>query len=290
VLRKAIAQSRRGYTMVRDEQITAFQKQYWQYLRKRHPRLIMTEPGDRGPNSTWIILKAHGFPKGVDINHKFNQRLMELAFTRCDIENLLPFRRDLPEDVIIAQRGNQATLAIETPSIDIRSDFLAQVLQVEEALQAAERLIAYATILVTNTTRPDRSLGENDVARLQAIAKYLPTFESLGFSFGQDRGGPGEMPWFEYSALAREFMQTAYDAGWVTPFDWGEWKETEEATRLRDDPATLADASIDQLSKLLTTLLRQDRFVEGTVSSAFNSGLLIGILRRATAILQVREQ
>jgi hypothetical protein len=164
VLREAIAQSRRGYTMVRNEKITSFQRQYWQYLRKHHPRLIMTEPGARGPNSTWIILKAHGFPKGVDLNHKFNQRVMELAFTRRDIENLLPFRRDLPEDVIIAQRGNQATLAIETPPIDIRGDFLAQVPQVEEALQAAERLVPYATILATNTTRPERSLGENDVA------------------------------------------------------------------------------------------------------------------------------
>jgi hypothetical protein len=37
---------------------------------------------------------------------------------------------------------------------------------------------------------------------------------------------------------------------------------------------------------LLTAIIRQDRFCEGALLSAFDSGLILGIVRRAAAILK----
>jgi len=76
------------------------------------------------------------------------------------------------------------------------------------------------------------------------------------------------------------FVEVAYEDGWVSPeVDWPSWIETEEARQLRDDPA-IEQATVEQLQKLLTTVIRQDRFVTGALAEAFETGLLTAILRR----------
>lgn len=52
-----------------------------------------------------------------------------------------------------------------------------------------------------------------------------------------------------------------------------------EAKRLRDD-AVLANATPEQLARLITVCMRQDRFVKGALESAFTSGLLTRIRER----------
>ena len=120
--------------------------------------------------------------------------------------------------------------------------------------------------------------------RLEALAAFLPKFESPGFKFGQMQAPTGKMPYYKTSALASQFVQTCYKMGWVKPFDWAEWMQSTEAKRLRDDPAALANGTWEQLRRLLTVMIRQDRFVEGALGSAFESGLLTGIVRRASVL------
>jgi len=62
------------------------------------------------------------------------------------------------------------------------------------------------------------------------------------------------------------------------------WIETPEVMELRDSPDAIAQATTEQLSHLLTVLIRQERFCEGSLESAFGSGLLTGIVRRAATI------
>jgi hypothetical protein len=129
--------------------------------------------------------------------------------------------------------------------------------------------------------------------RLKALARFLPALEEPGFQFGTWQGGkqkePGvfSMPYFALSETGSAFVRMAYEQGWVqTDFSWPAWKETEEAISLRDDPEALAAASPEQLAKLLTVLVRQDRFVEGGLNSAFESGLLTAIARRAGELVK----
>ena len=84
-----------------------------------------------------------------------------------------------------------------------------------------------------------------------------------------------------------DFVTMCYDLGWVKPFDWVEWKETDEAAQLRDDPDVLANATSEQLQKLLTVIIRQDRFVEGSLAEHFKSGFIDQIIDRAAALAKV---
>jgi hypothetical protein len=73
--------------------------------------------------------------------------------------------------------------------------------------------------------------------------------------------------------------------GWVErDFDWGTWMGTPEALNLRDAPASLVNATPAQLAHLLTVVIRQDRFAEGSLVASYESGLLTGILRRAAVL------
>ena len=83
------------------------------------------------------------------------------------------------------------------------------------------------------------------------------------------------------------FVQMCYDYKWVQPFGWVEWKETDEAAQLRDDPEVLANATSEQLQKLLTVIIRQDRFVEGSAAEHIESGLVGRIIDRAAVLLEM---
>lgn len=128
--------------------------------------------------------------------------------------------------------------------------------------------------------------------RLKALADFLPHFEQPGFEFGKwlkDQGSePGiiVMPYYILSDAAQSFLQTAYDTGWVLMnFDWPSWKSTDEAINLRDDPAALAEATPTQLARLITVLIREDRFIEGSLGEAYESGLLTSIVRPAAEMV-----
>ena len=122
--------------------------------------------------------------------------------------------------------------------------------------------------------------------RLDALARFVQEFESPGFEFGRMASPPGTMPHYVLSEKATRFVEVCYDMGWVQPdFDWVEWKNSDEAKQLRDDRSALEEATPGQLGHLLTVLIRQDRFVEGELGDAFESGLLLGILRRAGALV-----
>lgn len=127
--------------------------------------------------------------------------------------------------------------------------------------------------------------------RLEAIAAFLPALDDPNLVVGTWEGGDEPsggftLPWVNYSDVVNRFAQAAYDHGWVRPdLDWPRWKETPEATRLRDEPGAIERASEDQLAKLLTVVIRQDRFCEGELLWAFESGLIARIVRRASALL-----
>ena len=81
-----------------------------------------------------------------------------------------------------------------------------------------------------------------------------------------------------------DFAAMCYDFNWVEPFDWPTWMETDEAALLRDDHNALANASSEQLQKLLTVIVRQERFVEGSLAEHFESGLIDRIMDRAAVL------
>ncbi|MYD65332.1 MAG: hypothetical protein F4X26_05025 [Chloroflexi bacterium] len=130
--------------------------------------------------------------------------------------------------------------------------------------------------------------------QLDGLATLLPAFEAADAELGEWKGGREEqrgsfvLPWFSPSELTTEFIEVAYRDGWVRPdFDWSEWAQTPDARRLQDDRGVLEQATVLDVARLLTVVIRADRFVEGTLAEALESGLVTAALRR---IEQLRRE
>jgi len=123
--------------------------------------------------------------------------------------------------------------------------------------------------------------------RLERLAGFVAVLEAPGFvaaEYGTTEleAGVWVIPYPHYHPEVNRFVSLAYEDGWVrTDFDWGVWSTTQEAHTLRDDPEALAAATPDQLAKLITVLVRQERFSEGSLMWAFEDGLVLAIVRRA---------
>lgn len=128
---------------------------------------------------------------------------------------------------------------------------------------------------------------------LQALAAFGPELRDPHASAGRwaDQKGTGTaddpltMPYFEPSDLLDRFMSMAYNVGWVKNFDWMKWSRGAEARRLMQDNAALASATVDQIARVITTIVRADRFSDGELARSFESGTLRTLAERAEALL-----
>ena len=138
-----------------------------------------------------------------------------------------------------------------------------------------------------------RSESDASQERLAGLAAFLPEFERDGFVFGQWEGGeelPGgrgfSMPNYTLSESAMAFYKAVYELEWVSPqVDWMEWSNTRRGKQLLGNPNALAKASAEELSCVITTCIRRDRFCEGALAGDFRDGRLLAILRRAAVLL-----
>ena len=128
-----------------------------------------------------------------------------------------------------------------------------------------------------------------DHEKLARLASHLPRLQAEGFGswteMRKDDDGAFIMPEHILSTAGQEFIETCYEDGWIrTDLKWSDWGTSVEATSLQEDPTALGAATPLQLAKLLTAIVRADRFVEGTLDGAFDSGLIARILSRASSL------
>ncbi len=131
----------------------------------------------------------------------------------------------------------------------------------------------------------------DNLGGLRRLAAYEPVFGDPGFSPGTWEGGrPGEhgviqMPWFSYNETVDRFHRELAALEWIYPFDWPAWAATPEGGRLISDPDAIATASAADLAKVLTSIVRGDRFHEGALAAAFERGTIGAITRRAAELV-----
>lgn len=136
----------------------------------------------------------------------------------------------------------------------------------------------------------------NSADRLRPLAALVSTLESAGADFGTWEvpppvGGVGSLGYYVFGPAGKAFLEAVRRGGWITAgFDWGAWLQSDEGRALRDRPEALAAAAPEQLARLLTAIVRSDRFVEGSIAGAFESGLLGRIARRADVLLSELER
>ena len=131
----------------------------------------------------------------------------------------------------------------------------------------------------------------DDVDRLRALADLGPVLGTSDADFGHwevppPRDGVGSLGWYVFGPSAEAWRAAVAAGGWIVAgFDWPAWLTTDEGRALRDDPAAIEAATTEQLARLITAIVRSDRFTEGSIAGAFESGLLARISRRAETLL-----
>jgi uncharacterized protein DUF6508 len=140
-----------------------------------------------------------------------------------------------------------------------------------------------------------RSTSRNKPNRLERLAAFGVEFRDPTTMFGTwhdvpdnaTAWAPHTFPWFDYSEVADRFQKMLYDSGWIQDFDWARWKDGDEGRTLLAHRDAIATADCGQLAKVLTTLVRQDRFVDGALAEAYENKILLAVVERAEVLRQL---
>jgi hypothetical protein len=128
--------------------------------------------------------------------------------------------------------------------------------------------------------------------RLRRLSAWADPLADPGFTFGEwvapTTGADGviQVGWFDISDAGQQFVSEMYELGWVYAFDWMKWLGTSDGRLLSSGPDAVASASAADLAKLLTAIIRGERFSDGELEGAFESGILTAIARRARQLGQ----
>ncbi len=138
---------------------------------------------------------------------------------------------------------------------------------------------------------PDNLNEPSFQARLKSLTRFVPAFIAPGFQFATlhkpppEPSGLIELPYYELSPEASAFVAAAHKFGWVTWMQWSAWRGTERTRALMESPDRIGEATPDELSRLLTVYIRGNRFNDGYLKSAFDSGVIVAIVKRAEDLL-----
>ncbi len=79
------------------------------------------------------------------------------------------------------------------------------------------------------------------------------------------------------SELLTNILKTLYDMELIIHFDWGAWEEG--SRRLAQEPFSADDLDAVTICKMITGIVRSDRFHEGSLVQAFQNGRMPTLLR-----------
>lgn len=136
-----------------------------------------------------------------------------------------------------------------------------------------------------------------DQESMKALVAFLPDLEDPNCSFGKwympEPGDDGvqHFPYFVFNNLGSAFEHACYEHGWImTGYAWPEWTGSEEGRELLKDMKRIENASVDQLTKLLTVFCRGERFNEGSFEMVLKEGWILHIVRRINHLLSESQQ
>ena len=137
-------------------------------------------------------------------------------------------------------------------------------------------------------TKDDWSIDDPlTTVEIDALLAFLPTFDAEGFRFATLRRSEGKsIGGWSYGPEANAFIEAAYAHGFVCAFDWPAWAST-DGRRIMDNTREIEGVDLATLRRLFTSWIRGDRFCDGALASAYESGAVrcaldrLEVLRRA---------
>lgn len=130
---------------------------------------------------------------------------------------------------------------------------------------------------------PGAKYQEPTPADLAAVAELLGDIERIEanpvqWGGGKQADGTIQMPFVVCAPETERLIRAIYDHHLIVfGFDWTSWQD--DAQRFLD-PEVVQSASLDDVRRLLTLHVRQDRFVEGRFADMITRGHVSALLRR----------
>jgi hypothetical protein len=113
--------------------------------------------------------------------------------------------------------------------------------------------------------------------RLWMIADALPAGADQVTWQRPEHGEPLYFPFPLYSDAVNELQTLVYELGLISSFDWMSWPGTQRYTA----GTGIASARAAEAARLMTAIIRGERFCDGTVAEALRDGTLATVLARA---------
>jgi len=114
------------------------------------------------------------------------------------------------------------------------------------------------------------------------LLDLIPMIESTN-KFGELIGGLNEetgvitLPQYKEDIVVSQFLEIVYKIPIIINFDWGSWDEGRQI--VRNESFDFDKLDIPTKCKLITAIVRNDRFCDGALVSAFESGIILKILK-----------
>ena len=85
------------------------------------------------------------------------------------------------------------------------------------------------------------------------------------------------LPYFVEEPIVNEFREIVYQIPIIIDFNWSGWNDGRKMAS--DENFDFDTIDIPKKCKLITTVVRNDRFCDGALASAFERGTILKILR-----------
>lgn len=145
-IEQAIAKQKHGYIVIENKIITRFWQEYVAYQKAHHPKLNLQYNGEpKGSRSVWVTF--HTSDPRIKIIHKSEKGYVDLEFAglgekTAELKELLvkTIGKLWDNGLSVEQTGKSAVLRIKCTEIDFRKTLEEAKTEVEEALNAVEKL------------------------------------------------------------------------------------------------------------------------------------------------------
>lgn len=131
-----------------------------------------------------------------------------------------------------------------------------------------------------------KNLSVEDVAALAELnTKIQNHYGDWGLHKGGEKNADGsiQMPWVESDSLIWEFINFMNDKHLLPVFEWMNWSEGSDLF-ISTSATKYDNVSIETALKLIYAATRKERFADGTLAAAFESGGFPILVSRLTSL------
>ena len=134
-------------------------------------------------------------------------------------------------------------------------------------------------ILLKNLESLINTISKSDWRKLFNLISEIEQTKKFGEMVESKKSADGSMgfPYWNNSLIVTKFFDVIQELNIVPEFDWTNWnKGNEILNSLEQDFEKLTSVT---LCKLLTAIVRQDRFFTGFLISNFDNGIILKIIK-----------